>query len=1211
MVLPISIRCPHCGVKLKIQNAAMSGKRLNCPKCGKSFTREVLEEPKDETDGIAEENGLETHLPAPPLKKRGKSKTADSGSNATSSDSKKKSQESAQTKSSNKMPLLLIGGGGLLLTAFAVWMMMGRLPTVRTERATDAVTLKLEQKTERGNNIAEADILTPEQQAKRNSELTAEEADGLNRQGLLHLANGNPTEAEPFFRQALGKFGSEDLWQYNYANHPHPVLAETLNNVGTVLQARGNLERAEHYYIQALEMRQTLFPTGEYPNGNRALAISLRSLGNLFEARGEPAEADGYYRKSLEMRQKQFPVDKYPEGHPDLAESLTLLGGLLGARGELSKAEPYCHQALEMNQRLYPADKYPEGHPDLALSLNNMGIVLQGRGQLADSESYFRRALEMYQKLYPAEKFPQGHPALAQCLNNMGLTFQFRSEWAEANSFFRMALEMRQKLYPTDKYPQGHPDLATTLNNLGVVLKARGELPEAETYFRQALELHQKHYPRDKFPDGHPTLARSLHNLGELLHARGELAQAEPFLLQAVNMYRERLEVLAELSSETEALNFAASLPNTRDLYLTVTAQLPGSQKHKAVVGTVSSNAEDPDVYSQIWQSKGMLMRIVSRHHQDLLATQNSDAKKYKGELDQTRLDLNRALNQPLSDPDKQAERMLELTQKKENLEKAIGAALHEQPPSPEPIVEEAEKKIRELGVAGFKMPKPQKQANRVTARGIVKNTSMVNQLPAKTILVDFLRYDRVAYDQNKPPEKSETRTPHYVAFVVKSAGRGHRVELGPADVIEEDLKSWRNDIEHGRPSEAAQRLSDRLWRPLLKHEWTQEAPKNSPGREPGARHFVSDDLPADTEVVYLSPDAELTKLPWPALPGRQAGKVLLEEHALALIPHGPFLFEQLQQKPRAEQEEGVFLAYGDVDYDRPPGDVDQRAVDLLARNQDRGSDGQVVWKSLAGTARELDQISDRASLRKFKTVERRGSQASVAELINDLPKARWAHFATHGFFADADSRSILQLTPADYERSQRGERIQAVGRSPLLLSGIVLSGANRKSKGSDERFDPDGGIMTGEALIGMRLEDLDLVVLSACETGLGDVAGGEGVFGLQRSFHVAGTHNVVSSLWKVEDDATAALMTLFYQKLWAEEKPPVVALREAQLHLYRHPEKINSLASKRGLSLEAMEPTPREDARRAATRQWAAFTLSGLGRPVTPKELPGRQQGS
>ena len=129
--------------------------------------------------------------------------------------------------------------------------------------------------------------------------------------------------------------------------------------------------------------------------------------------------------------------------------------------------------------------------------------------------------------------------------------------------------------------------------------------------------------------------------------------------------------------------------------------------------------------------------------------------------------------------------------------------------------------------------------------------------------------------------------------------------------------------------------------------------------------------------------------------------------------------------------------------------------------------------------------------------------------------------------------------------------------------------------------------------------------MLSACETGLGVVGGGEGVFGLQRAFHLAGAQNVVASLWKVDDQATAALMALFYDRLWRQGKPPLEALREAQLTLYRHPELIGKLAAARGtpdfdklvqrpeLSAVGGSSTPRH----VPVRQWAAFVLSGAGR--------------
>jgi CHAT domain-containing protein len=128
-------------------------------------------------------------------------------------------------------------------------------------------------------------------------------------------------------------------------------------------------------------------------------------------------------------------------------------------------------------------------------------------------------------------------------------------------------------------------------------------------------------------------------------------------------------------------------------------------------------------------------------------------------------------------------------------------------------------------------------------------------------------------------------------------------------------------------------------------------------------------------------------------------------------------------------------------------------------------------------------------------------------------------------------------------------------------------------------------------------------VVLSACETGLGEVAGGEGVYGLQRAFHLAGAHNVIASLWQVNDEATAALMGLFYHNLWHKHLTPLEALRQAQLYVYRHPQQIPELA-RAGLKLgqivpveEAKNPKTPDAAGRAPVKVWAGFVLSGSGR--------------
>src|SRR5262249_18767782 len=143
-----------------------------------------------------------------------------------------------------------------------------------------------------------------------------------------------------------------------------------------------------------------------------------------------------------------------------------------------------------------------------------------------------------------------------------------------------------------------------------------------------------------------------------------------------------------------------------------------------------------------------------------------------------------------------------------------------------------------------------------------------------------------------------------------------------------------------------------------------------------------------------------------------------------------------------------------------------------------------------------------------------------------------------------------------DFVRGLAGERRGVGARNPLTQTGLVLAGANRPKK-----EEGDSGILTAEGIAGLALDPLELAVLSACETGLGEAATREGVVGLQRAFHVAGAHNVVASLWKVDDEATAALMVLFYHHLWQDKQPPLAALRNAQLALYRNPKDIAELA--------------------------------------------------
>jgi CHAT domain-containing protein len=338
-------------------------------------------------------------------------------------------------------------------------------------------------------------------------------------------------------------------------------------------------------------------------------------------------------------------------------------------------------------------------------------------------------------------------------------------------------------------------------------------------------------------------------------------------------------------------------------------------------------------------------------------------------------------------------------------------------------------------------------------------------------------------------------------------------------------------------------------------------------------------------------PDFALCRVPFAALPGDKRGTILLDDFALATVPHATFLLDRLWPQDPRKNAPTEALAVGGVQYDAAaPVAAGLRGEPLVKPGAKLG------WPFLPATVAEANGFLAAAKRQKLPTTRLDGDRATTRALLAALPRAKLAHLATHGFFADPSFRGLFQLDEKDYEMGRFGERIGKVANSPLLMSGLVLAGANRDQT-------PGRGIVTGEALIDLDLSGLELAVLSACETGLGDVAGGEGTFALQRAFHLAGTHNVVASLWKVPDQATAALMALFYKNLWDKKLSALESLRQAQRELYRNPGRIAELAEGfRGKFVEVpgqggeVTPKPRRDGT-AHPLLWAAFSLSGTGR--------------
>jgi CHAT domain-containing protein len=459
--------------------------------------------------------------------------------------------------------------------------------------------------------------------------------------------------------------------------------------------------------------------------------------------------------------------------------------------------------------------------------------------------------------------------------------------------------------------------------------------------------------------------------------------------------------------------------------------------------------------------------------------------------------------------------------------------------------------------------------------------TALQEHLPRDYAFVDLFHFVEIPKEWKGVGKLLDEGVGKYVAFVVQQGEPLHCVTLGPADEIDALVRAFRSDIERGDTgSDAGAQLTDLVW------------------------DEVQAVFSSRVTSIYLCPDAALTAIPWAALPQKDGGGPLIEQYAFAIIPSGHHLVRQLRTGRTGVCRAGNGLLVGNVDFGcqlREGVPHDTLVATRSAVGQVRGK----KWAPLPASLVEVEHIAELADGGTVTTLS--GSQASTERVLEELPKSNWAHFATHGFFASAAFESVntklfpkkLTLQSLDH----RSERVSAAERNPLLLSGLVLAGADKWEEAGDSQNSGNHAVLTAEAISYLPLDGLELAVLSACDTGIGDVAGGEGVLGLQRAFHIAGATNVVASLWKIDDEMTCALMEIFYRKMWREGKTPMQALRESQLDVYHRRGPISSLRSARGVNLSETSaigsaPEVRDGAfKGVAPRYWAAFVLSGVGR--------------
>lgn len=1017
-------------------------------------------------------------------------------------------------------------------------------------------------------------------------------------------------------------------------------LAESLNALGLLHQDRGELVRATELLEESLAIRRKMFPAARYPKGHADLATSIANLGLTFADRGESAKAVALHTEAVAMLSSLYSPETHPNGHPTLAAMLCNLGTLLGEQGDHHQAQRTFEQALAMCERLFPKERYPKGHSQLARAVFGLAAIQKDLGAFEASQANFEKALAMRRAVLPA-----GHPEIAASLNGLGYLLSAAGKYERALPVFEEALALRRAAFPKERFPAGHPELIVTLINLASELEDAGLHGRAIELLDEALAMARAQYPKAKFPNGHLQLAAVLLNVSSHLQKAGAGPRALPLAQEGVAMIRGlfppaqhpnghptvavALSYLAEahrsvgdgkaavgILEEMLAIQrrLAAASPRTtgnhglflalnnlshsyieqrrfdqarplleegmKELRLLFPANaFPNGHQYLAatllsqgmlsyaqgddakarelvgqsavmqrkmtnqVIETMSeaeslswihaqavareallSLPDGPDsvasTYQIAWESRAPITRVLEMRHAASLLAGSENAGGLQS-LRNLRRKTERLLQDAKLAADERDKALAELADEQDRLERRLASAIPE--------------------------------LKRWRQRDSITPVQLAKALPETSVFIDLQSYFR--FERGVPwAGAGKPQIPrHYVAFVTAPRSPTRRIELGPATPIDDAVERWLADINGRRATSHDQTIFRLVWEP------------------------ISRVLSSNAQSLFIASDGSLAKMPWAAVPiGKD--RLLLEQFAVATVPHGPFLYERLG-KPLATNDAARGLAIGGVDFS--------------------GSN----HAPLPGTAQELDAVS---RLSKVPMTRLTGKNATSRNVVGALAKASYAHLATHGFFAGRDLAAEQNRLKQARKNPSQGKFASQRGASRHTLGyvGIVLAG---------------GEVLSGLSIVDLPLENLRLTVLSACETGLGELVGGEGVQGLQRAFHLAGCPNVVASLWKVPDVPTLVLMEEFYGRLWRKENPlpPIEALREAQLAVMRNPRKVlerlgsmRAELAKRGLSETELETRgfgrdlgklpgrgAIEETSRSPAQWWAGFTLSGVGR--------------
>jgi CHAT domain-containing protein/tetratricopeptide (TPR) repeat protein len=891
-------------------------------------------------------------------------------------------------------------------------------------------------------------------------------------------------------------------------------------------RALGDLKGARALEEQVLAVRTATLPEDdpELQKARGNLAITIKALGDLAGAR------------KLEEQVLEIDSRTLHDYNPELQAARQNLGITLASLGEYSAARVLFERVLEADAAVLPDDNRL-----LQGSRGNLALALKGLGDHEGARALEEKTLEVFSRTLPSD-----HAELQSARLNLASTLAALGEFEAARALLEQVVAVRVATLPAE-----HSDLQLARMNLASMLRSLGDLPGARALQERVLEVASRTLPAD-----HPDLQKARQNLAATLLAQRELAGARVLFEQVLEVRTRTLpdehsalrstrlglaQVLARECRQAEAAavpDAAAQLERTRQ-FAALAGTFAKSVRHAAELAILSASSREAEercagltldlgVALSFADGMGVFPPDPALGREAFLASEATrDAAQASAALarfastDARYVELRKALRAASEELARAAQHGGQADEFRSAVERRDGI----------------ERQIVQLA---------RESSGGAGALAELDLEALARRSGEHGALVTYRCYSRWNFAGSTPAGTSG----NMCAFVVRAGGELRRFELGPIAPIDAAVAEWRDRI--GAPFErgvAATAGADR------------EARLRAAGE--ALRKLIVDPLlPAleKVERVVCVLDGTLHSVPLDALPleapGGAAG-LLGERFAIEMRLS---LRELLTHAPALQGPESL-VALGGAAFNSEPLGPDAEDTALLESEHGRAP---LVAALLRGGAWEhgfdpltYTGLEARGVAALFEEVfgdkapalvleKRRASRASAAELA---PKARWLHLATHGWFAPQSVRSSEDPEPID-KLSGFGQRMGAEervrGASPMVLCGLALAGANLPANALG-RYP---GLVTAEEIATWDLSNCELAALSACDTNVGLWRAGQGVASLQKALHMAGARSVITSLWKVPDEATKELMLDFYRRVWVEKKPKARALWEAKLRL-------------------------------------------------------------